>query len=337
MIPPAWQSGANRQPERLNGRGGGHGYRSDHSLRARLVRAVARQSAVAAISVIAATAGARRLGAQSVPIDSAASDSSAPIRRVTVTTPTARFTVYRQGTKPVRVMARTENGTFALVGDSAILARWADSTAALPEPVPQGKKPSLKFWQVRAEGDSGAHMRFARVTTEQGTDLALGLSNGAWGSFELLGAQASALLAALRGDTVGLSDTAHVRRSVSATPRPCRTRDSLQRVVSGETDSSCVQRRSEKQASLNPDSPKPGYPTALLRGGKTGMATLQFVIDVEGHVDVDMRTVRLMAFNDARFALACRAGLPRMQFTPAEVDGHKVRELVTQPCEFAVR
>lgn len=236
------------------------------------------------------------------------------------------------------VEVRTNSGTFTLSADSAVVAQWADSAATLPDPLPFGDtgKVAFKMWQLRANGDSGAHMRFARVPTEHGPELTLGVFNGAWGELEYLGAQAGEVLDALRRDSVVTDDTAHVRSyaervwpsdgvrggAFSAGDLPLTTADT-------------TWRESQRQAVMVPGSPQPRYPQALLNARISGHVLLSFVIDTTGHVE--MKSVQVLSSTDPRFALSVKEALPNMFFVPARLDGKKVREQVTAPFNFALK
>jgi protein TonB len=88
----------------------------------------------------------------------------------------------------------------------------------------------------------------------------------------------------------------------------------------------------EVPVSLLRDSPKPGYPAMLVSTGIEGTARFRFVVDATGRVE--MATVEQIAASHSAFAMAVRATLPRMRFTPARVDGNAVRQLVELPFEF---
>jgi protein TonB len=68
--------------------------------------------------------------------------------------------------------------------------------------------------------------------------------------------------------------------------------------------------------------------------GVEGRVVAQFVVDIEGRVEAG--TVRLVRTDNALFDEAVRTALPRMRFTPAEIAGRKVRQLVEMPFVFAL-
>ena len=68
--------------------------------------------------------------------------------------------------------------------------------------------------------------------------------------------------------------------------------------------------------------------------GVEGKVAAQFVVDVEGRVETG--TVRLVRSDNALFDEAVRVALARMRFTPAEIAGRKVRQLVEMPFVFAL-
>ena len=274
-------------------------------------------------------------------------DSTADVRpellvhRVVVKFAGGRVTVAHQRGKQVYVYVRTDSGTFSLVADSSILARRADSAATLPDPPPLGvkaKKQAPRMSQLHAEGDSGAHMQFVRVATNHGPDLSLVVFNGAWGVAEELGPQSAEILEALRSDTIIVADSDHVAFSIAPKtppkgPWPYPILPDTGDVLALNVEDS-TWRPVFKQA-REVDQVHPMYPFPLRRKGGGGAATLQFMIDVTGRVE--MESVQLLADTDPRFALACREILPDMRFIPAEYNGRTVRELVRMPFMFAVR
>jgi hypothetical protein len=61
----------------------------------------------------------------------------------------------------------------------------------------------------------------------------------------------------------------------------------------------------------------------------------QWVVDTTGLADTT--TFRILKASDTEFAQAVRDALPAMRFTPAELHGQKVRQLVQQPFDFSIR
>jgi hypothetical protein len=299
------------------------------------------QIAGAVIGTLAISAAISRLAAQ--PIANVPPDINPDfvVHRVVVKFAGGRVTVSRQRGKQVYVYVRTDSGTFSLVADSSVLAQWADSAAALPDPPPLGvkaKKQAARMAQLRADGDSGAHMRFVRVATNNGPELSLAVFNGAWGIAENLGPQSAEILEALRSDTIIVADSGHVAFSIAPKnppkgpwPYPILpdTGDVLALNVADSTWQAMFQQAREV------DRVHPRYPFPLRRAGVGGGATLQFMIDATGRVE--MESVQLLADTDPLFALACREILPDMRFIPAEYAGRSVRELVRMPFMFALR
>jgi protein TonB len=90
----------------------------------------------------------------------------------------------------------------------------------------------------------------------------------------------------------------------------------------------------EKQVSLMSASTLPRYPEALRMAGVGGQVVAQFVVDEEGRVEE--RTVRFRQSDNPLFEESVRTALGRMRFTPAEIAGKKVRQLVEMPFVFAL-
>jgi len=82
----------------------------------------------------------------------------------------------------------------------------------------------------------------------------------------------------------------------------------------------------EKQVSFVAGSAAPRYPDALRSSGVEGKVVAQFVVDERGRAEAD--SVRFLSSDNQLFEAAVRAALPRMRFTPAEIGGRKVRQLV---------
>ena len=79
---------------------------------------------------------------------------------------------------------------------------------------------------------------------------------------------------------------------------------------------------------------RPMYPEQLRLAGIGGRVVVRFVVDTLGLVEHESIVVR--EASHARFENAVRDVLPRMRFTPAQLDGHPVRMLVEMPFEFAI-
>jgi hypothetical protein len=88
----------------------------------------------------------------------------------------------------------------------------------------------------------------------------------------------------------------------------------------------------EQQARALANNPRPDYPGDLLATWVSGSVVLQFVIDTTG--SVDKRSVLLVDYTSPEFATSCLQALYLMHYRPAELDHHKVRELVEQPFAF---
>jgi TonB family protein len=266
--------------------------------------------------IAALVAGAREVRGQAERVDSTSSHRQPLGVTGTVVAGTARITVTRfPGRPPVQLRVTTDSGTFTATTDSTVLARWADSAAALPDSAThaRGQKGTLKIWQIKADGLPNARITFGRQPSDHGSQLVLVLFNGVWGIIQPLGDKAPAVLAVMHGDlaTSEWTDSATVSS-------PARLADP----------------RNEKQAEQVHGSPEPEYPPELLRAGVEGGATMDFIIDTTGRVN--RASVRLVSATDLRFAMACRAALYRMKFQPAQVDGRNVREIVTMPFTFAL-
>jgi len=83
-----------------------------------------------------------------------------------------------------------------------------------------------------------------------------------------------------------------------------------------------------------PGSRAPRYPVELKASGVQGEVLAQFIVDTLGMPDMD--SFKVLRSHHGRFTDAVREALPDMRFTPAEMNGRKVRQLVQQPFVFAI-
>jgi hypothetical protein len=78
----------------------------------------------------------------------------------------------------------------------------------------------------------------------------------------------------------------------------------------------------------------PHYPDALRSQLVSGCVLAQFVVDTAGQVDT--ATFKVLKMSHLEFAKAVRDVLPAMRFSPAELRGRKVKQLVQQPFNFSI-
>jgi len=89
-----------------------------------------------------------------------------------------------------------------------------------------------------------------------------------------------------------------------------------------------------KDAAFVPGSLFPKYPDILKQAGVEGTVVVGFVVDTTGLADVN--TIKIFKSSHALFTKSVIAAVPDMRFTPALVDGHKVRQLLMEPFVFAM-
>ncbi|HEY4306592.1 MAG TPA: M56 family metallopeptidase [Gemmatimonadaceae bacterium] len=77
----------------------------------------------------------------------------------------------------------------------------------------------------------------------------------------------------------------------------------------------------------------PRYPDALRQTRTAGIVLAQFVVDTAGAVD-HSNAIQVLSSTNEQFATAVRQTLPSMRFVSAEVDGHKVKQVVQVPFVF---
>ena len=82
-------------------------------------------------------------------------------------------------------------------------------------------------------------------------------------------------------------------------------------------------------------SPQPRYPEELRRAGISGCVLAQFIVDTTGRAD--RGTMRVLVYSDREFVRAVWEAMPLMRFTPAEVRGRKVPQIVNEPFSFTIK
>lgn len=79
----------------------------------------------------------------------------------------------------------------------------------------------------------------------------------------------------------------------------------------------------------------PRYPASLRSAGVEGEVLAQFVVGTDGRVELE--SFKAIRASDPMFESAVRDGLAAMRFTPAELGGKPVRQLVQQPFVFQLK
>lgn len=90
----------------------------------------------------------------------------------------------------------------------------------------------------------------------------------------------------------------------------------------------------ERPAALAEGNAPPPYPAALHSAGIEGSVLVTFVVDTSGRAD--MATLTVLTSTHPFFTEAVKTHLPRMTFIPAEIGGHKVKQLVQQSFVFTI-
>jgi protein TonB len=77
----------------------------------------------------------------------------------------------------------------------------------------------------------------------------------------------------------------------------------------------------------------PVYPERLRNAGIEGQVIVQFIVDENGNALMD--SFKVLRSNDNAFSEAVRKAVSLSTYSPAQLQGHKVRQLVQQPYKFA--
>lgn len=89
-----------------------------------------------------------------------------------------------------------------------------------------------------------------------------------------------------------------------------------------------------KPAELLPSQPQPQYPQTLREKKIAGNVVVQFVVDTAGQPQ--MWTLKVLRATHLEFVPAVRSALAQSHFSPAELGGRKVKQLVQMPFEFSL-
>lgn len=91
----------------------------------------------------------------------------------------------------------------------------------------------------------------------------------------------------------------------------------------------------DREVVPQPTNPVPRYPSALRTARVEGSVFARFVVDTTGRVL--MESVSVEAADHPLFGQAVVEALRRSRYTPAELQGRKVSQLVVQPFVFVLR
>jgi TonB family protein len=124
-----------------------------------------------------------------------------------------------------------------------------------------------------------------------------------------------------------------LRGQVPQRVRPADTAALTKPVVSpGDGNFTYFDFQVERQVYPRPGNTAPLYPPMLRDAKVEGEVLVQFVVDTSGNPV--MNTFRILKSYHALFTSAVLQALPQMHFSPAELGGRKVRQLVQMPFQF---
>jgi TonB family protein len=91
----------------------------------------------------------------------------------------------------------------------------------------------------------------------------------------------------------------------------------------------------DSAAVRDPSSAAPAYPPAMMSLAIEGAATISFVVDTSG--GVDLRTVKTLTATNPAFEHAVLEALPRMRFHPARIGRTPVRQTESEEFKFELK
>jgi TonB family protein len=99
-------------------------------------------------------------------------------------------------------------------------------------------------------------------------------------------------------------------------------------------DSASSEFQVSKKAAPIPGNPAPRYPDLLRQARIEGEVLAQFIVNADG--SVDMSTFKVLKTSHDLFTATVRNNLPQMRFSPAQVNGRNVRQLMQMPFTFGL-
>ena len=115
---------------------------------------------------------------------------------------------------------------------------------------------------------------------------------------------------------------------------PTQPRPATSRQVSYNPNQTYFEFQVTKQVTVQPGNPSPRYPDVLRTANVEGEVLAQFVVDTLGHAD--MAEFKVLKSDHDLFTATVRNVLPMTKFSPAELNGHKVKQLVQMPFQFTL-
>jgi protein TonB len=106
-------------------------------------------------------------------------------------------------------------------------------------------------------------------------------------------------------------------------------------VVGGTADQTYFEFQVEKTVGGGPAAGSLRYPDMLKSANVEGEVLAQFVVDTTGRVD--MNTFKILKATHDLFAQSVKQAVQGARYSPAEIGGRKVRQLVQQPFTFALQ
>jgi hypothetical protein len=212
------------------------------------------------------------------------------------------------GGDSIWVYGSSPQGPFAFHASQVALSAWADSATVTSFP----SRTTARFSYREAAIHDTLKLELTRLTADPTSAYQCTATVGRWSAAIMLSADSAQRFFTLL----------HGKPQVAATPSP-------------SSDVTYFDFQVERQARPTPASPVPVYPEPLRVANIDGEVLAQFVVDTTGLVDPS--TFKVLKTTNPWFTAALYQVLPLFRFDPAQVKGHKVRELVQQPYAFNLR
>ncbi len=213
------------------------------------------------------------------------------------------------GGNQIWVYGSSSQGPFVFHGPAAMLAVWADSASVTSVP----NRTTARFSYFDASVRDTVLVELTRLSGDPDAAFQCTATVGRWSGGVLLSPDsARRFFALLHGPPP----------PVASAPPP-------------DVAPPYFNFQVQKQALPTPHSAPPIYPAPLRVANISGEVLTQFVVDTMGLADVS--TFKIIKGSNPWFTSAILQALPYFRFTPAMLNGQKVRELVQEPFAFNAR
>jgi TonB family protein len=225
------------------------------------------------------------------------------------------FVVSATDADVVHVTLRAGSRVAQISSHAADVKRFGDSAAVILSRAP---------WPARGAPDSlgDAKMRLVYSRSDRGDVVRLTITGARRVEVEPTMPEALRVIGILRRAAFWAAEQRRLAAGLRSQPTPAAGIDTY------------LGEQVDRQASPRPGNSPPAYPDPLRKAKVEGVVLAQFVVDTLGRAD--MSTFKVLKSTHELFAQSVRSALARYRFSPAELSGRKVKQLIQMPFDFGI-